>query len=61
MASQLELRRAKMELSSITYAKAQTEFRIQEYQDLIDQLQSVLGQQIDKEKELISKLNELEK
>lgn len=60
MASLLELKRLKLDLMTISYAKAQTEFRIQEYQEQIDSLHPTLKLQIEKEEELTQKLKDVE-
>lgn len=60
MATQLDIKRIKLELMSISYAKAQTEFRIQEHQDAIEGFAVTLDAQNEKEQELIQKLKEIE-
>ncbi len=60
MASKLELSRIKLELHSVSYGRAQSEFRIEEFQENIDRLKPTLADQLKKEAELIQKIKELE-
>lgn len=60
MASKLDLSRIVLELHSVAYGRAQSQFRIAEHQDNIDRLKPTLTDQLAKEAELIEKIKALE-
>lgn len=61
MASQLDIKKLKLQLMQISLGRAQTEFRIEEYMDNAKRLEPTLDEQIKQEKELAAKIAELEK
>lgn len=61
MASQLDIKRLKLQLMQIATGRAQTEFRIEEYMDNAERLKPTLEAQLQQEQEVAAKIAELEK